>query len=103
MGDSHARYTAYVPPRSVARGRQLAAGGVNEIIACTSCHGADLHGVANLPPLAGRSPAYLTRQLVQITLGDRQGAPLQPMQQEVSHLALKDIIALAAYIATLKP
>ena len=103
MGDEHARFIAYVPPGSVTRGHLLASGGVDGIIACTSCHGADLRGVSNVPPLAGRSPTYLTRQLVQVALGNRQGALVQPMQQEVAHLALKDMISVTAYAATLKP
>ena len=92
-----------MPPGSIARGHTLASGGVDGILACTSCHGADLRGVANVPPLAGRSPTYLTRQLVQVTLGHRQGKALQPMQQVVSHLTLKAMISAAAYAATLKP
>ena len=103
LGDAHARFIAYVPPGSVARGHLLASGGVHGILACTSCHGADLRGVANVPPLAGRSPTYLTRQLVQVALGHRQGKALQPMQQVVSHLTLKDMISAGAYAATLKP
>ena len=103
MGDAHARFIAYVPPGSVARGHLMASGRATGIIACTSCHGADLRGVANAPPLAGRSPTYLTRQLVQVALGNRQGTPVQPMQQVVAHLALKDMISVAAYAATLKP
>jgi cytochrome c553 len=103
MGDARARFIAYVPPGSVARGHLLASGGADGITACTSCHGADLRGVANAPPLAGRSPTYLTRQLVQVALGNRQGTRLQPMQQVVSHLTLKDMISAAAYAATLKP
>ena len=103
VGDAHARFTAYVPPGSVARGHLLASGGVDGIIACESCHGADLRGVARVPPLAGRSPTYLTRQLVQVALGNRQGAPVQPMQQVVPYLTLKDMISVAAYAATLKP
>ena len=103
MGDSHARFIAYVPPGSLARGHLLASGGTDQVIACTSCHGADLRGVANVPPLAGRSPTYLTRQLVQVALGNRQGAPVRPMQQVASRLTLKDMISVAAYAASLKP
>ena len=103
MGDSRARFIAYVPPGSVARGRVLASGGANGIMACTSCHGVDLRGVAKVPPLAGRSPTYLARQLVQVALGNRQGAPVQPMQQVVLRLTLEDMISVAAYAATLKP
>lgn len=103
MGDAHARFVAYVPPGSVARGRLLMTTGEGATMACTSCHGADLRGVVNVPPLAGCSPTYLTRQLVQFALGHRQGVATLPMQQEVSHLTLADMVSVAAYAATLKP
>lgn len=103
LGDTRAHFLAYVPPGSIARGRLLASGGADGVIACTSCHGADLRGAATAPPLAGRSPTYLTRQLVQIALGNRRGASVQPMQQEVAHLTLSDMISAAAYAASLKP
>ena len=103
MGDAHARFVAYVPPGSVARGHLLATTGGGTTVACTSCHGADLRGVVNVPPLAGRSPTYLTRQLVQFALGHRRGMATLPMQQEVSRLTLADMVSVAAYAATLKP
>ncbi|MBB6189533.1 cytochrome C [Rhodanobacter sp. MP7CTX1] len=103
MGDARARFVAYVPPGSIARGRLLVSTGAGETIACTACHGADLRGVANIPPLAGRSPTYITRQLVQFALGNRRGEAAAPMQQEVLHLTLRDMIAAAAYAASLEP
>lgn len=103
MGDARARFIAHVPNGSVARGRLLASGGAGGIIACMSCDGADLRGVANVPPLAGRSPTYLTRQLVQVALGNRQRAPVQLMQQVASRLTFKDMISVAAYAASLNP
>ncbi len=103
MGDEHTRVVGYVPPGSLARGRLLASTGAGVTAACASCHGADLRGLANVPPLAGRSPTYLTRQLVQFALGRRRGDATLPMQQEVAKLSLKDMIAVAAYAASLKP
>lgn len=103
LGDERARFVAYVPSGSVARGRLLATSGAGKVVACASCHGADLRGVANIPPLAGRSPTYITRQLVQLALGNRQGVANQPMQHEVSRLSLRDMISVAAYAASLKP
>ena len=59
--------------------------------------------MANIPPLAGRSPTYLLRQLVKFRLGHRGGPAALPMQQEVSRLSLGDMIAVAAYSASLRP
>lgn len=103
MGDGHARFVAYVPPGSLARGRLLASTGAGKTTGCTTCHGPDLHGVADIPPLAGRSPTYLTRQLVQFALGYRHSEATLPMQQVVSRLTLKDMISVSAYAASLKP
>lgn len=103
LGDARTRLVAYVPPGSIARGQRLASNGAGVTTACDACHGPDLRGLANIPPLAGRSPTYLTRQLVQFALGNRHGEATLPMQQEVSHLSLKDMISVAAYAASLKP
>ncbi len=103
LRDDRARFVAYVPPGSLARGRLLATSGAGKVAACVSCHGADLRGTAKIPPLAGRSPTYITRQLVQIALGNRQGLANQPMQQEISRLSLSDMISVASYAASLKP
>jgi cytochrome c553 len=40
--DTHARFVAYVPPGSIARGKALAAGVPDRIASCATCHGADL-------------------------------------------------------------
>jgi Cytochrome c553 len=103
LGDARMRFVAYVPPGSLARGRVLASTGAGTITACTACHGADLRGMADIPPLAGRSPTYLTRQLVQFALGGRHGPAVLPMQQEVSRLTFNDMISVAAYAGSLKP
>jgi cytochrome c553 len=94
---------AYVPPGSVARGRTLATEGGARFPACTSCHGADLRGVGLVPPIAGRSPTYLLRQLVAFRTGARATAAGQPMQPVVAQLELDEMIAMAAYTATLAP
>jgi cytochrome c553 len=48
---------AYAPVGSVTRGERLAGtrGGAGQQ-ACASCHGHDLRGIGQAPPLAGRSP-----------------------------------------------
>jgi cytochrome c553 len=94
--------TAYVPPGSVARGRALVKSGAGAR-PCASCHGARLQGVGMVPPLAGRTPTYIERQLYDIQYGYRRGAAVAPMAPEVAHLTARDRIAIAAYLASLSP
>jgi cytochrome c553 len=99
-------YTAYVPTGSLGRGALLAnTGGNGATLACTTCHGAGLRGGpgAIAPPIAGRSPTYLFRQLYGFSTGARSGDAAQPMRGVVANLTRKDMIALAAYAASLAP
>lgn len=102
--DGRARYTAYAPPGSLARGAALAAGAVpGKAPACADCHGAGLRGQGNIPGLAGRSPSYLARQLYDIQAGARAGQAVQVMRGVAARLDERDIIAVAAYLASLEP
>jgi cytochrome c553 len=101
LGDWRSPVVAYVPPGSIARGRVLAASG-NGAAPCATCHGPKLQGTAIAPPLAGRSPTYLVRQLYNIQHGFRTGPVVAPMLPEVAHMTPGDRIALAAYLASLK-
>lgn len=101
-GDWRAPITAYVPPGSIARGKALVESGAGAL-PCAACHGDRLQGVATVPPLAGRTPSYLVRQLYDIQHGYRRGAAVAPMEPEVAHLSPRDRIAIAAYLASLSP
>ncbi|MGH8288066.1 MAG: c-type cytochrome [Steroidobacteraceae bacterium] len=101
-GDWRASITAYVPPGSVARGKALVESGAGAL-PCASCHGPQLQGVGMVPPLAGRTPTYIVRQLYDIQYGHRLGAAVAPMAPEVAHLTARDRIAIAAYLASLSP
>ena len=57
--------------------------------------------MGNVPPLAGRSPSYLARQLYDIQHGTRQGPVVVPMLPEVVHMTPGDRIAIVAYLASL--
>lgn len=103
LGDTRSGYIAYVPPGSIERGATIAANGVGAAPACESCHGANLRGAGNIPPLAGRMPSYIVRELLDFQDGKRRGPATLPMQQEVSKLTLNDMIAVAAYAASRKP
>ena len=102
--DTNARFIAYVPPGSIARGRDLATSGANgTTIACATCHGETLKGAGPIPQLAGRSPSYLTRQLHDFKSTNRNGEAAALMKPTVENLTPPDIIALAAYLASLAP
>ena len=78
-------------------------GGLGKTTQCAICHGADLKGVGDVPPLAGRSPSYIVRQLVDIQNGSRVGDSVAPMKPIVAKLSLTDMVNLAAYAASLTP
>jgi cytochrome c553 len=99
-------YTAYVPLGALKRGEALAqTGGGGVTVACASCHGEGLRGGvgAVAPPLAGRSPTYVFRQLYGFLTGARGGEASLPMRGVVARLTQTDMIALAAYVGSLKP
>lgn len=102
--DDSMRYVAYVPPGSIARGKAIARSGTGGLtVACVTCHGKDLQGMALFPRLAGRSPTYLLRQLFAFRTGARAGLAGQPMRAVVDNLSVGDMIAVAAYAASLAP
>lgn len=100
IGNPHTEFTAYVPRGSIARGRALVSSGGGGL-PCRSCHGPELKGMGNVPPLAGRSPSYLARQLYDIQHGARKGPAVAPMLPEVAHMTSADRIAVVAYLASL--
>ena len=104
MRDARSHFIAYVPPGSVEQGRQLATtGGNGKSAPCTICHGPELSGVGPIPGLAGRSPSYLVRQLYDFQHGTRAGPWSPLMVPNVIKLTLDDMVALAAYAASLAP
>jgi cytochrome c553 len=102
--DPNVAYRAYVPVGSLARGATLATTGANgAATACITCHGSGLRGNGPYPPLAGRSPSYLLRQLLAFRAGTRSAPAGAPMQPVVATLSVDDMIAAAAYAASLEP
>jgi cytochrome c553 len=100
--DSRAHFIAYVPIGSVEQGRAVVAGG-GRTAACAGCHGPDLRGLGAIPPLAGRSPTYLVRQLYDFKHGSRAGSGSILMKPAVERLEIEDMISIAAYAASLPP
>jgi cytochrome c553 len=102
--DAAAEYVAYVPVGSIARGRVIATKATKaNPKPCVSCHGESLHGVKLVPPIAGRSPTYLMRQLLAFKAGTRSAKDGAPMRDVVEKLSVEDLVAAAAYVASRKP
>jgi cytochrome c553 len=97
-------FVAYVPPGSLKRGEALVkTGGEGKTMACTICHGPDLHGVGNVPSIAGRSPSQMTRQIMDFQSGARNGANAVMMKAPVAKLTEGDIVAITGYLSSLNP
>ena len=95
---------AYVPRGSVAKGEALVtSGGGGKTVACALCHGEGLQGAGDVPPLAGRHPNYIVRQLWNIKHGERTGPSNAVMLPVVQGLSVDDMLAIAAYTASLAP
>jgi cytochrome c553 len=89
---------------SIKRGESLVAtGSGGKTIPCATCHGADLKGVGSIPPIAGRSPSYIVRQLYDFQSSARAGAAAAQMKPSVEKLTVDDMAAIAAYLATRLP
>ncbi len=83
-------------------GRKIAAG-AGPAPACATCHGIDLRGVGLVPPIAGRSPTYILRQLLAFRTGARATPAGAAMTPAVADLGLDDMVAVAAYVASRGP
>jgi cytochrome c553 len=113
LRDPHSGFIAYVPIGSVRKGEALVKSGAplvvdgkpveGKTLACATCHGPELHGVAEIPGIAGRSPSYIARQLYDIQHGTRKSPLSQTMLPVVAHLTNDDLVAISAYVASLPP
>lgn len=100
----NAGFIAYVPVGSVEKGEQLAS-----TLQCRVCHGPDLGGLnmgdlgGEVPPIAGRSPSYMVRQLFDMKTGQRRGAKSPLMKPVVDQMTTEDMVNVAAYVASRVP
>lgn len=102
--DTRARFIAYAPGGSIKKGQALAiSGGEGKTLPCGTCHGSDLKGLGPIPGIAGRSPSYIVRQLYDFKYATRAGIGSALMKASVEKLAVEDMLALAAYAASLAP
>jgi cytochrome c553 len=108
-------FIAYVPPGSINKGKDLATTGGARVVGnefipgkttpCITCHGTDLMGVpeTDIPPIAGRSPSYMVRQMWDIQQGTRKGENVQLMKIVMANLTPEDLLAVAAYVSSRPP
>jgi cytochrome c553 len=99
-------FVAYAPVGSVAQGRPFVARAISLTAGppapCITCHGIALAGVGDVPPLAGRSPSYITRQMWDIREGTRNGISVLPMKPIVAGLSEAEMRSTAAHLAQLR-
>jgi cytochrome c553 len=102
-------FVAYVPKGSLKAGEALVrTGGHGRFMACSMCHGPNLKGqylkgMGNVPPITGRSPSQVARQLMDFRSGARHGANSAVMKTLASQLTNEDIVAITGYLASLNP
>ena len=109
----HSGFVAYVPPGSINKGKDLVTTGGARVVGkefirgkttpCITCHGPDLMGVADIPPIAGRSPSYMVRQMWDMQQGTRNSEPAKLMKLVLDNLTQEDMVAIAAYVASRVP
>ena len=95
--DPHSPFFAYVPPGSIAKGEALVkSGGSGKTIQCAICHGDGLHGLGEVPRIAGLQPVYIARQLLDIQNGTSGGKAVALMKNVVAKLSEDEIIAISS-------
>jgi cytochrome c553 len=102
-------FVAYVPMGSLKAGETLVrTGGYGRFMACSVCHGQNLggqhlQGMGTVPPIRGRSPSQMARQLIDFRSGARHGANSALMRMLAPKLTNADIVAITGYLASLDP
>jgi cytochrome c553 len=91
-------FVQYVRADDLALGEKVATAG-----ACGTCHGADYKGVGDVPRLAGQHSLYLIRQLKDMQTGARKDKNVALMKPAVANLSDREIVAVAAYLASKSP
>src|SRR5262245_41864588 len=103
LRDPHGSFIAYAPVGSIKKGEALVTTGGGKTTQCAVCHGVGLRGLGPVPGIAGRSPSYTVRQLFDMQQGTRKGIWSELMAPVVAKLTNDDLLAIAAYTASLAP
>ncbi len=102
--DDRLEYMAYVPPGAINRGKKIVVQNEGKkTVVCSSCHGANLKGMNDVPAIAGRQPSYLLRQMLAFKSGTRTNSQAAQMTPAVEKLELNDMIDVVAYVSSLYP
>ena len=101
LRDDHSPFTAYVPIGSLKKGEALVNGGGGKTVQCAICHGDKLQGIGPVPPLAGRTPSYIARQIYDMEHDFRKGPWTPLMKKAVEKLTDDDILDISAYLTSL--
>jgi cytochrome c553 len=101
--DPRSGFVAYAPKGSIAKGQTIVTTGGGDTTACTICHGPALKGLGTAPAIAGRHAGYIVRQLYFFQDGSRSGPSAALMHNVVQRLTNDDMLAIAAYVASVKP
>jgi cytochrome c553 len=85
------------PSELASRGKEIYEHGIESegVPACASCHGADAHGTADFPRLAGQHAQYVLKQLGSFQTNMRKVAVMHGVAQ---NLRLAEMQAVAAYL-----
>ena len=111
LRDPNTKFVSYVPPGTLAKGKDLVETGANKkTAACGTCHGPGLNGLASIgktgiaaPRIAGQHPIYIARELYLFKDGSRNGMTSKLMAPIVKNLDDADILAISAYLASMDP
>ncbi len=98
--DPRGTWITYAPPGSLAAGEALVSTGGGKTVACGTCHGPAMTGLADFPSIAGRTASYTMRQLWDFKQGTRQSAIMAPI---VAQLTSEDMLYISVYLASLQP
>jgi cytochrome c553 len=107
--DDRLEYIAYVPPGAINRGKKLVSSGNSladntpRTVICSQCHLTNLKGTDAIPPIAGRSPTYLLRQMLAFRNRQRVNEVASQMDAVVEKLTLEEMIDIVAYVSSLSP
>ncbi len=103
LADPNSPVVIHAPVGTLASGEALVRSGGPGGQACGSCHGPAMKGSTIAPPLAGRSAAYLARQLLDIKTGARSGPAVGQMLSPTRELSDEQIRDISVYLASLAP
>src|SRR6202042_1699751 len=60
--DPRTGFVAHVPTGSIKKGEEIVTTGAGgKTLQCAICHGPELKGLGDIPPIIGRSPMYIYR------------------------------------------